>query len=80
MLQRFKISTKSKTTDYNIDAIQTITNHIPHNSFIGSKKALFYTMENYYRNIKNIDPYTIIPKTYHFKSLDDEAYQTFMQQ
>ncbi len=36
-------------------------------------------MEHYYRNIKKIDPFTIIPKTYHFKSADDSAYSNFLQ-
>jgi hypothetical protein len=45
-----------------------MTNHIPNNSFIGSKKALFYTMEFYYTHIKNVNPFEILPKTYHIHS------------
>jgi hypothetical protein len=44
ILSSFKITVKNKQDDINLDEIQTITNHIPQNSFIGSKKALFYTM------------------------------------
>lgn len=36
-------------------------------------------MEHYYRNIKKIDPFTIIPKTYHFKNADDPAFSNFLQ-
>jgi hypothetical protein len=36
-------------------------------------------MEHYYRNIKKIDPFTIIPKTYHFKTPNDESYTEFLQ-
>ena len=70
--------TKRKV-EFLVDEIQTITNHVPQNSFIGSKKALFYTMEHYYRTIKKIDPFTILPKTYHFKNLDEETYHEFIQ-
>jgi len=44
---------------------------VPQNSFIGSKKALFYTMEHYYRNVKKVNPFSILPKTYHFKKFDE---------
>ena len=69
MVKSLKILSKKKPDEYKIE--DCITNHIPNNSFIGSKKALFYTMEHYYRNIKNIDPFTVIPKTYHLKNGDD---------
>ena len=78
LLQKFKIKIK-KESEVDWAGTGTITNHVPHNSFIGSKKALFYTMEHYYRNTKKIDPFTVIPRTYHFKSPKDDAYDLFLQ-
>ena len=71
MIRSYKVITRRKVDSCNIEEIDTITNHVPQNSFIGSKKALFYTMEHYYRNIKKVDPFSILPKTYHFKNLDE---------
>lgn len=79
-LKHFKVDVKKQWEGYNQETMFLITNHIPHNSFIGSKKALFYTMEHYYRHIKKINPFTIIPKTYHFKTPNDEAYSEFLEQ
>jgi hypothetical protein len=50
-----------------------VTNHIPENYFIGSKKTLFKTMELYYRQVKNIDPYSILPQTYYISPSSGES-------
>ena len=35
---------------------------------IGSKKVLFMLMHWYYEEVKKVDPFTILPKTYHIRS------------
>lgn len=48
--------------------VKIITNHIPNNNVIGSKKNLFKSMFSYYTNRVKKDPFSVIPKTYHIKS------------
>jgi hypothetical protein len=55
------------------------TNHIPQNSLIGSKKALFHSLHHYYKNIVGTDPFQYIPQTFHVKSTTDENYKEFME-
>jgi hypothetical protein len=55
-----------------------VTNHIPQNSLIGSKKALFHSLHHYYKNIVGTDPFQYIPQTFHVKSTADEAFKEFM--
>ena len=45
-----------------------ITNHIPHNFYIASKKVLFLLLNWYYRFIKDTNPFAYLPKTYHIRS------------
>ena len=47
---------------------KVVTNHIPHNYIIGSKKVLFHLMHWYYQQIKKVDPFIILPKTYNIRS------------
>lgn len=41
-----------------------IHNHLESNFYIGNKKALFYNMRKYL-TLKNVDPFTILPLTFH---------------
>lgn len=56
-----------------------ITNHLPRNYSIGSKKNLFKSLFNYFTNVKHRDPFDYIPKTYHIKSLEDPEYRRFVK-
>jgi hypothetical protein len=48
-----------------------VHNHLPQNYILGNKKALFYTMTQYY-NAVNEDPYEYIPLTFHIRyGIDD---------
>ena len=51
---------------------RVLTNHIPNNSIIGSKKILFKLMHWYYSEMENIDPFTYLPHTYHIVPGDKE--------
>ena len=41
-----------------------VHNHLECNYFLGNKKALFYSMSQYYK-LKGEDPFTKIPLTFH---------------
>ena len=56
-----------------------ITNHLPRNYSIGSKKNLFKSLFSYFTNVKHRDPFDYIPKTYHIKSLEDPEYRRFVK-
>ena len=79
MLRNFKICHRDPLDPVEFEFLYPITNHIPSNSYIGSKKALFYTMEHYYSKVKRVDPFTILPRTHHFKSSQDENYTQFIK-
>ena len=54
-------------------------NHFSENYYIGNKKALFYNLSTYCA-LKKIDPFKIIPKTFHIsKGVDDEEYHEFLK-
>lgn len=54
-----------------------IHNHLESNFFIGNKKALFYNMRMYMR-LKNVDPFTVIPLTFHIcKGIEDNEFKVF---
>jgi hypothetical protein len=54
-----------------------IHNHLESNFFIGNKKALFYNMKRYLYLI-NIDPFTILPLTFHIsKGTEDPEFKVF---
>lgn len=55
-----------------------ISNHLPKNFAIGSKKNLFKSMYSYYKNIKKKNPFEFIPKTYHIQSVEDEQWKEFV--
>jgi len=48
-----------------------MSNHIPQNSIIGSKKVLFMLMSWYYKDVIKKNPFEILPKTYHLKNKND---------
>lgn len=45
-----------------------MSNHLPKNHSIGSKKNLFKSLFGYFKDIKNENPFNYIPKTYHLRS------------
>lgn len=47
---------------------ELVSNHIPLNYYIGSKKLLFKVLHWYYTSIKEADPFLYLPKTYHIPS------------
>lgn len=55
-----------KNSYFNHEQISKVSNHLPINCIIGAKRILFKVMFWYYINILNIDPFTILPKTYNF--------------
>ena len=57
-----------------------ITNHLPQNSAIGSKKNLFRSLYNYYTDHLKINPFTVIPKSYNVKSADDPEFKKFLRE
>jgi len=57
----------------------TITNHLPRNYCIGSKKNLFKSLFHYYTRVRNKNPFDYIPKTYHIKSSEDQEYRNFIK-
>ena len=48
-----------------------MTNHLPNNYCIGSKKNLFKSLFYYHKNVTKNDPFGYLPKTYHVRSVDD---------
>ena len=56
-----------------------LTNHLPNNHCIGSKKNLFKSLHHYHSNITGKDPFLYIPKTYHVKSMLDPEFTLFTQ-
>ncbi len=54
-----------------------MTNHLPGNSMIGSKKKLFKSLFQYYSYLQK-DPFDYIPKTYHVYGKDDPEYKRFV--
>jgi hypothetical protein len=57
-----------------------LTNHLPRNYCIGSKKHLFRSLFHYFREVKHKDPFEYIPKTYHLRSVEDEEFKRFMRE
>lgn len=55
-----------------------MTNHLPHNEAIGSKKNLFRSLFLYYKNVARKDPFDFLPKTYHVRSRDCPEFQAFL--
>lgn len=50
---------------------EVMTNHLPFNNSIGTKKNLFKSLFHYHSNHTHKPPFAYIPKSYHIKSSDD---------
>lgn len=57
-----------------------LTNHIPGNSCIGSKKNLFKSMLHYYRDYLKTDPFDVIPMTYNVRGPEDPEFKRFWRE
>jgi hypothetical protein len=57
-----------------------MTNHLPRNNSIGSKKNLFKSLYFYYKNIAGKNPFDYIPKTYHLHSKEGEEFRRFLEE
>ena len=57
-----------------------ITNHIPQNSCIGSKKNLLKSLCNYYSSYLNANPFEHMPKSYCVRNVDDPEFERFVQE
>ena len=51
--------------------IGQVSNHIPLNCIIGAKRILFKVINWYYSQILDIDPFTVLPKTYSFENAEN---------
>ena len=78
MVENYLASYSVKSSIYEKFKATIVTNHIPQNSLIGSKKALFHSLKHYYENIVNTDPFQYIPLTYHIKGPTDECFKQFL--
>lgn len=63
-IKRIDLYSKKKIKQISSSKRLKVQNHLPTNYFIGNKKALFYNIKQYF-TLKNADPFTIIPITYH---------------
>lgn len=67
----FKFTRNIKNEDLKIGKMH---NHFKNNYIIGNKKALFYTMKNYYTN-NQINPFDYLPLTFHIvKGPEDPSF------
>ena len=56
-----------------------IHNHLPQNYMLGNKKALFYTMTQYYKAVQE-EKFQYIPLTFHVQDgLEDNEYLNFLK-
>lgn len=54
-------------------------NHLINNYVIGNKKALFSSLKNYYE-ARLIDPFEVLPRTYHIKEgIEDDKFLEFIR-
>lgn len=54
-------------------------NKLEDNYHLSNKKALFLNMRNYYESLQ-VDPFSVLPLTFHIKTgLDDPEFQNFTQ-
>ena len=47
-----------------------VSNHLPLNCIIGAKRILFKLIHWFYTNILDVDPFTVLPRTYSFDGPD----------
>lgn len=60
-------------------ACSLVTNHLPRNSCIGSKKNLFKSLFYFYQDYLKLDPFDFIPKTFNVKGPDDAEFKRFLR-
>ena len=80
MGKRVKTLVRKKNLFYIADSLRLkVQNHLECNYYLGNKKALFYSMKNYYQlNHKNI--FDFLPITFHIcKGVDDPEYEKFLK-
>lgn len=54
-----------------------VQNHLPFNGLLGNKKAMFYSLREYYRLTKR-DIFTVVPLTFHIQNgTRDEEFKRF---
>lgn len=56
--------------------LRKIYNRLENNFHLSQKKSLFYNIRNYY-NLLKMDPYDVIPITFHIQSINDQEYKRF---
>lgn len=54
-------------------------NHLEFNYVLGNKKCLFYSIKSYFEMNKK-DPFSILPQTFHIKSVYDPEYEKFIKE
>ena len=79
MVENYLASCSVRTSIYEKYKASVFTNHIPQNSLIGSKKALFHSLNHYYTNIVGTDPFQFIPQTFHVRGTTDESFKEFLE-
>ena len=77
MMKRNLAFKKMGLTQVNLKNVK-IQNHLSQNFVIGNKKALLYTMRNYYENI-GMDVFDYLPLSFHIvKGTEDQEYSRFL--
>lgn len=71
MVENYLSAYSVKGSIYDKFKATVVTNHIPQNSIIGSKKALFHSLYHYYKHIVGTDPFQFIPHTFHVRGTTD---------
>jgi len=79
MVENYLANYSVRSSIYERFKATIVTNHIPQNSLIGSKKALFHSLHHYYKNIVGTDPFQYIPQTFHVRGPTDESFKDFLE-
>lgn len=75
MVENYLSGYSVRTSIYDKFKATVVTNHIPQNSLIGSKKALFHSLRYYYTHIIKTDPFQYIPQTFHIRGPTDQLFK-----
>ena len=65
--------------DHNFEC-KIVSNHLPRNTAIGSKKNLFKSLFHYYKDYLKTDPFDYIPKTFNVKGPEDPEFKKFLRE
>lgn len=77
MMKRNNAFRKIGLSQVNLKNVR-IQNHLSQNFVIGNKKALLYTMRQYYENI-GMDVFDYLPLSFHItKGIEDPEYARFL--